>query len=137
MIYKKLIQWIRFSFIGLLNTLIHLIVVFIFMNGGFMELRWQEVDSILANCIAFTIATLFSYLANTLWTFSAKINFITLSRFIVVAIIGLLIVLLLSIISKEIGFSSLSTTLLVVLIMPLVNFGLHCFWTFKNDKLHK
>ena len=136
MIYKQLIKWIRFSFIGLLNTLIHLIIVFIFMNAGFMELWWQEVDSILANCIAYTIATLFSYLANTLWTFSAKINFITLSRFIVVAIIGFLIVLLLSFLSKKIGLSSLITTFFIVLIMPLVNFGLHSFWTFKNGKFH-
>ncbi|NJD07397.1 MAG: GtrA family protein, partial [Methylococcaceae bacterium] len=71
----------RFGISGLLVTGLHVAVAVAFI-------RLILPDPPLANGVAFTVATLFSYLINTLWSFSSRLHGRTLARFAVVSLIG-------------------------------------------------
>ena len=49
-----------------------------------------DASPVAANAVAFVIATVFSYLANTLWSFSATVQWSNLIRFLAVAAAGLI-----------------------------------------------
>lgn len=67
-IFKRLYQsrFIRFCLIGVVNTIIHLVIYNLLLN---------EIDKVvLSQIIAFIIASLFSYWANTLFTYREKMR---------------------------------------------------------------
>ena len=77
------------------------------------------------------MATAFSYVVNTLWSFSTEMNRRNFQRFIVVAAIGLFAAMALARLAELIGLPPLGGVVLVECVMPFVNFGLHAFWTYR------
>lgn len=118
---RHLVRGFRFGVTGVANTGIHLAVAYLFLSVG----------PVIANAVAFIVATSFSYVVNTLWSFSATMTRQNLSRFITVAIIGLLAAMLLAKLGELIGLPPMGSVLLVVCVMPLVNYGLHSAYTYR------
>ncbi len=116
-----LLRGFRFGVTGIANTGIHVVVAYLCLAAG----------PVAANAVAFIVATLFSYVVNTLWSFSTAMTRQNLSRFIVVAIIGLLAAVLLAKVGELIGLPPMGSVWLVVCVMPFVNFGLHSLWTYR------
>ena len=77
-------QFIRYCFVGGLNTLVHILVVILLVET-------VEVSPPPANAIAFFIANLGSYAMNSIWTFQAPMNISRYGRFVVVSLAGLLV----------------------------------------------
>jgi putative flippase GtrA len=86
----------------------------------------------LANGTAFAVATGFSYLANTLWSFSAPLHGRTVLRFACVAAVGLLLAMAVSGAAEGLGLHYLLGILLVAATVPPVSFALHNFWTYRQ-----
>lgn len=126
-----LVRGFRFSVTGLANTGIHALVAVLCLEGFFLGLPWLVTGPVVANGIAFAVATAFSYVVNTLWSFSTKMSRKNLQRFLVVSAIGLFVAMTLAQLAAWMGLPSLGSVVLVVCVMPFVNFGLHAFWTYR------
>lgn len=115
---------LRFGLTGLFVTGLHFAIATLFVN-------YVQHNPSLANGVAFCIATIVSYLMHTLWSFSAKLHGKTLIRFVMVSMFGLCLSLTIPWIVQQLGFGYIVGTAAVVLILPVVNFALHNFWTYK------
>lgn len=114
----------RFLVSGLLVTAFHALVA-----AGLIELF--SLTPALANAIAFVMATIASYLANTLWSFSSAIGPGNLGRFIVVSLVGLGITAGVSGFISHLGWHYAIGIAAVVLTVPPATFLLHHFWTYR------
>ena len=128
---QHLTRGFRFGLTGLANTAIHILIAILCLEGFFFGIPSLVAGPVVANVVAFIVATIFSYLANTLWSFSATINGKNFQRFIVVAIIGLFATMGLARLAELVDLPRVGSVALVVCIMPLVNFSLHSFWTYR------
>jgi putative flippase GtrA len=115
----------RFGASGLIVTALHTgyAVAAIELNG------WPPPT---ANGVAFTFATLVSYLLNTRWSFAKPPCGRSFLRFWAVCGLGLL---------QSVGLSSLAQSqghpypvgiALILLTVPPVSFGLHSRWTYRD-----
>jgi len=125
-------QFIRFSFIGLLNTGIHFCIAMLLINGFYLENYLIKMRLGTANSIAFFIATIFSFFMNTLWSFTSVINQKNILRYVCVALLGLTFTVLMARIAEIIGLSSIEGVVLIVCTMPFLNFGMHKWWTYQK-----
>jgi len=128
---QHLVRGFRFGLTGIANTGIHVLMATLCLEGFFLGIPSLVAGPVLANVVAFLVATIFSYLANTLWSFSATMNGKNFQRFIIVALIGLLATMGLARFAELLGVPRVGSVVLVVCIMPLVNFSLHYFWTYR------
>lgn len=126
-----LVRGFRFGVTGMANTGIHALVAVLFLEGFFLGEPWLVAGPVVANGVAFVVATVFSYVVNTIWSFSTEMNRRNFQRFMVVAVIGLFAAMGLARLAELIGLPPLGSVVLVVCVMPFVNFGLHSLWTYK------
>ena len=76
-------------------------------------------------------ATAFSYLANTLWSFSSPVTWGNFVRFLAVAMAGLAVTMLLARGTDALGLARAWSIVAVVLCVPPVTFVLHRLWTYR------
>lgn len=117
-------QALRFALSGLLATGLHVLIA-----TAFIQIILPAPP--LANGVAFIVATIFSYLINTLWSFSRPLHGRNLFRFFVVSCIGLFLAMTISGAAQYLGLHYLYGIGLVVCIVPPVTFLLHNFWTYR------
>jgi putative flippase GtrA len=115
---------LRFSLTGVLNTSVHITI-------ASLAIQLLEINHSIANGIAFITATLISYLINTKWSFSGVLHRKTLFRFAIVSLFGLFLAMALSGLIQHIGLSYWYGILAVVCVMPVSNFLLHHYWTYR------
>ena len=128
---QHLVRGFRFGITGLANTGIHALVAVLCLEGFFLGVPALVAGPVVANGVAFVVATVFSYVVNTVWSFSTDMNRRNFQRFIVVAVIGLLAAMGLARLAGMVGLPPLCSVVLVVCVMPFVNFGLHSLWTYR------
>ncbi len=113
----------RFALSGLLVTGIHVLVA-----AGFIRLVLPAPA--LANGIAFSVATVFSYLINTLWSFSRPLHGKNLLRFVLVSALGLILAIAVSGLAEFVGMHYWLGIAGVVCGVPPLTFLLHSRWTY-------
>ncbi len=128
---QHLVRGLRFGVTGVANTGIHALVAVLCLEGFFLGVPALVAGPVVANGVAFVVATAFSYVVNTLWSFSTQMSRRNLQRFLVVAVIGLFAAMALARLAELVGLPPLGSVVLVVCVMPFVNFGLHAFWTYR------
>ena len=128
---QHLVRGFRFGITGVANTGIHALVAVLCLEGFCLGVPWLVAGPVVANGVAFVVATVFSYVVNTVWSFSTDMNRRNFQRFIVVAVIGLFAAMGLARLAEMIGLPPLGSVVLVVCVMPFVNFGLHSLWTYR------
>ena len=121
---KHLTQLLRFSVTGLGATAIHICVAVVAIE------RLEFVPG-LANGVALVMATIFSYVANTYWSFGARSNVLVLTRYWTIASIACFLAVSLSSIADYLHWHYLIGILLVVLVVPVFSFLLHKYWTYN------
>jgi putative flippase GtrA len=117
-------QFTGFSLIGVVNTLIHLIIV-----TALVELF--SVHPLPANGMAFISANLFSFWANSRWSFQAAVTRQRYMRFLAVSLAGLAISLIAVAISETLQWHYLAGVFLSFIFLPLITFLAHRNWTWK------
>lgn len=117
-------QFAGFSLVGIANTLIHLIVV-----TGLVELF--SVHPLPANGVAFISANLFSFWANSRWSFRTAITGQRYMRFFAVSLAGLAISLIAIVVSEALQWHYLAGVFLSFVFLPLVTFLAHRNWTWR------
>jgi putative flippase GtrA len=112
-----------FAAVGVATTLLH-IVVAVSIIRGFGAPTW------IANGIAFTVATVFAYVVNTLLTFGRRLSGRSLRRYVVVAIVGLLLSMGISALAAWAGLGYLAGIACVVVVVTGLSFLAHRNWTY-------
>ncbi|MDV6344228.1 GtrA family protein [Nitrosomonas sp. Is37] len=118
-------QFIGFSVIGVVNTLIHLMIVI-----GLVELL--SIHPASANGVAFIGANLFSFWANSRWSFRVIATSQRYMRFLAVSIVGLFVSILAINVSEALQLHYLAGVLLSFVFLPLITFLAHRNWTWKT-----
>ena len=116
-------RFVRFAFVGLGSTGLHVTVAWLLIAG-------QGVAPAFANGAAFLVATLFSCVANTRWTFAAAWSWAGVARFLSVTVAMLLSSMSLAHAVELMGFSPRVGILVIVAVLPVVTFTLHRTWTY-------
>jgi putative flippase GtrA len=116
---------LKFTVSGVFVTALHAAIA-----AAFIEWVWHQPS--VANGLAFCIATVTSYLINTWWSFATRLHGQTLVRFLLVAVLGLLISMLISAVVHSMGYPYWVGIVAVNCVIPPTNFLLHNFWTYRN-----
>ena len=86
----------------------------------------------LGNASAFLVANLFSYFSHSAYVFHEQPKPLQYGRFLCVSLVGLALVAAISSGLEVLGVHYLAGIAAVVLVLPIVTFGLHSLWTFRN-----
>ena len=112
---------LRFALVGGAATLIHVSLAVGLIEG-------EDLHPSFANGIAFIVANFFSYVANTRWSFEAKISMYSWYRFVAVSLVSGLMAVIISWLVAAAGGPYMLGILLVVSIIPTLNYiGLRYF----------
>ena len=126
MIDRKIARQLTgFSLIGVINTFIHLGLV-----TALVELL--TIHPMPANGMAFLCANLFSFWANSRWSFRTAITRRRYLRFLTVSLTGLTVSIISIAISEALQWHYLIGVLLSFIFLPLVTFLAPGYWTWKN-----
>jgi putative flippase GtrA len=117
-------QTARFIITGLLTTALHILV-------AVSVISMIHLFPPTANGIAFVIATVFSYVTNTLWSFSNTITRKNLLRYVLVSMIGCVLSVGISGVAEHFGMHYGYGIALVVFTVPPITFLLHKLWTYR------
>ncbi|CAL1241844.1 GtrA family protein [Candidatus Methylocalor cossyra] len=125
MIRPVLKRAVRFGITGVLVTGCHsaYAVAAVELNG------WRPT---LANGLAFTFATMISYLLNARWSFSSRASAATFAKFWSVCGIGLLLAIGIGRAVEHTGLPYGAAIVLTSVVVPPVSFTLHTLWTFRG-----
>ncbi|HIC7208831.1 GtrA family protein [Burkholderia stabilis] len=115
---------VRFGLSGLCSTAIHTLVA-----AAMFALF--DATPVTANAVAFICATVFSYLANTLWSFSSTVRTRNLLRFLAVTLAGFIETLLLARAAELLEVSRGMSVVAIALLIPPTTFVLHRLWTYR------
>jgi putative flippase GtrA len=115
---------LRFGVAGVVATGLHVLI-------AMTLIRTVLPAPSIANGVAFAMATIFSYLINTMWSFGRPLHGRNLLRFFTVSGIGLVLAMIISGVAQHYGVHYMWGIFFVVLIVPPVTFLLHSFWTYR------
>lgn len=114
----------RFAVTGVMNTALHYAVAM-----SFLRLVWDSPA--VANGLAFIVATVFSCVMNTLWSFSRTLSAAVFRRFGLVSCLGCLLSSLVAGLADHLGLSDQLGILCVVLCVTPITYLLHRNWTYR------
>jgi len=120
-------QFIKFSIVGLSNTLIDI--------GIFQALiAYTPIYYVVANIISFLFGVLNSYIWNRVWTFKSPNKKIgkEFTRFVIISMVGLALNTLFLVVFMEVfDFPSFLGKVLATILVLIWNFFMSKFWAFE------
>ena len=127
---NDLIKFIRFSIVGVGNTLVNWIIFFILNQCG--------VHYIIANIIAYAVATINSYIWNSLWVFKygqgLKVN--TSVKFFILNLIGLTVNTSIMYVLVDIfNFKKFVALVIASIFVVIMNYTVNKLWVFREKKV--
>ena len=122
----ELISIIKFGIIGISNTLINWIIFFL--------LNLVEVNYILANIIAYSLATINSYIWNSKWVFKYNNEKLVSSlKFIIVNLVGLILnTIILFILVDMFNINKIISLVMATGVVMILNYISNRLWVFKQ-----
>lgn len=118
------VRLFRFGLIGLLMTGLHFAI-------AVSLIKWGSVTPPMANGVAFLVSTIASYMLNTVWSFSRRIEGRTLIRFISVSLFGFFFTYVVASSVEYLGYRYLIGVFAVAFIVPPFTFLMHNYWTYR------
>lgn len=118
-------QFALFLCIGLAATAVHVVIAAHLIGSHMMP-------PAVGNAIAFLVANLLSYFSQSAHVFRRPPTPVQYWRFLCVSLFGLALVVGISSGLEVLGVHYLEGIAAVVLVLPIVTFGLHSLWTFRN-----
>ena len=120
-------KFVKFGLVGVLNTLINWII--------FAVLNFVGVYYIIANVIAYVIATINSYIWNSRWVFKYKgeDKKETTTKFILLNLVGIALnTMILYLLVDLIGLNKLIALVITTVIVMVINYIVNKIWVFKE-----
>ncbi|HUS49331.1 MAG TPA: GtrA family protein [Candidatus Paceibacterota bacterium] len=124
-------EFARFVVVGVINTLIHLSVLYILTE-------FFSVYYILSSLLAFLVAVTNSFIMNTLWTFKRDIKHKTITRygkfFLISIISSFSNLFFLYLFTELFGIWYMFSQIIAIGLTLMMNFIGYKFWIFKEDE---
>ena len=127
---NDLIKLIRFSIVGVGNTLVNWSI--------FIILNVFGVYYIISNIIAYTIATVNSYIWNSLWVFKygQGLNINTSVKFFILNLVGLTVnTTIMYILVDILNFNKFIALVIASVLVVMMNYTINKLWVFKEKKV--
>jgi len=122
-----LIKFIKFSIVGVSNTLVSLVLFYILFE-------FLGVYYIIASTLGYIVGLINSYFWNLRWTFRHRHSSGVLVKFIIVNVIALSLKLtIISILVESFLMPELFAEIIAMGFAIVVNFGGNRFWTFSKN----
>ena len=122
-----LIKFIKFSIVGVSNTLVSLVLFYILFE-------FLGVYYIIASTLGYIVGLINSYFWNLRWTFRHRHSAGVLVKFIIVNVIALSLKLtIISILVESFLMPELFAEIIAMGFAIVVNFGGNRFWTFSKN----
>ena len=125
---NDLIKLIRFSIVGVGNTLVNWGIFFILNAFG--------VYYIISNIIAYIIATINSYIWNSLWVFKygQGLNINTSVKFFILNLVGLTVnTTIMYILVDILNFNKFIALVIASVFVLIMNYTINKLWVFKEE----
>jgi putative flippase GtrA len=124
---KELYRFIKFSIVGVSNTLLTLLIYMLLLNFG--------VYFVTANIIGYAVGVCNSYFWNSKYVFErTDTRYNTIPKFIVVNLIILgVTTILLYLFAEKLGMGKYLSQAIVIPTGMAFNYGLNKVWTFKRN----
>ena len=125
---NDLIKLIRFSIVGVGNTLVNWSI--------FIILNVFGVYYIISNIIAYIIATINSYIWNSLWVFKygQGLNINTSLKFFILNLVGLTVnTTIMYILVDILNFNKFIALVLASVFVVIMNYTINKLWVFKEE----
>ena len=116
---------VRYGLIGGISTLIH-------FSSAFLYIYTIDSSVVQANIVGFLIAYLFSYTVQSKYVFEHTLNFNKALKYFIVQFTALILAIGLSTLFES--YNSYLKTVIVVIVLPLITYLIHTFWTFNKGK---
>ncbi len=113
---------VRYGVVGGISTFIHFLFAFLYIysiNNSVFQ----------SNIVGFLIAYVFSYLMQSKFVFEHKVNIEKAVKYFIVQFGALLMAIAMS---NLFEYKSYIRTVIIVVLLPLITFVIHKFWTFKE-----
>ena len=123
----------RFIIVGSVTSLMHLLIAFSLIFIFSSLILDQKLLGLLSNILAYLAASFFSYIFNTRWSFGSEYKALSFLRFYIVAFFGLLATFAIFSIASSFEIGPSVGTLIVVILLPPINFAIHFLWTYKTQ----
>ncbi len=119
-------QFIKFGLVGISNTLIALIVYYIFLFLG--------CNYLVSNTLAWLVSVLNAYFWNNRYVFKNDVYWLKalLKTYLSYGFSFILSMVLLWALVKMLGISQIVAPILVLLITTPMNFAMNKYWTFRR-----
>lgn len=114
----------RFGLVGVAATLIHMTVAVAMIEGG-------QVHPGIANGTAFVIANLASYVANTRWSFNARMGLHTWGRYVGVSLAAWMLTVAIAWGVDAWGGHYLIGIVIIVILVPVLTYVAHRKITYR------
>lgn len=116
-------QFLKFGVIGGAATGIHVAVFLALIEW----IKWNYVQS---NFVAYAVATLWSFVGNSFWSFGCRPSGYRFVRYMCVAVFGLVLSMGVSWACELMLVNAFVTILWIVMLVTPTTFLLHRYWTF-------
>jgi len=125
---KNTTQFLKFSFVGVLNTLITLLTIWVCVNVF-------STSHYIANIVGYVFGVINSFIVNKLWTFNHKSKTgITLAKFI--GVFGVTYLIQFSVLSLLLNYSNIddfACQIIAMIVYTILNFIINKKFTFKTN----
>jgi putative flippase GtrA len=120
------VQFIKFSIVGALNTIISMLIYYTFLKVGLFYIA--------ANTLAYAIGMINSYTLGKKWVFKSKNSSKTaMPKFIIVNLISLILTnSFLYLVADILKFNVVSAQLIVTPLMIIINYAGNKAWAFRG-----
>lgn len=119
------VQLVRFAIVGVLNTGLHLAVVAVLTQV-------IGASQLVSNAAAYVVASSFSFVVNSIWSFGARPHARRYVRFQVVGLLGLAVCAFFGYLGDVFGWHYVIAVLLSGCVLPLITFLAHRFYTYSG-----
>jgi putative flippase GtrA len=118
-------KFFKYSVVGCISILIYFLSVFVLVEVF-------DKNPIFGSAVAFIVMSYFSFLLNRKFTFGSDFSYNKLLRFLAVSAVGFtlnffIMFMVVNVFSLHYSIGELVTTLVI----PIINFLLNNYWTFK------
>lgn len=123
--FSKILTYkiVKYGLVGAVSTFIHFLFAFIYIYS-------INTSVFQSNVIGFLMAYVFSYLMQSKYVFEQGINIEKAVKYLIVQFSVLLAAIIISNLFES--YNSYIKTVIVVILLPLITFIIHKFWTFKG-----
>lgn len=118
-------QFLKFGVIGGAATGIH-VAVFLGLS------EWFKLNYVQSNFVAYVVATLWSFVGNSYWSFGCKPSGSGFARYMCVALFGLVLSMGVSWVCEVMLVNAFVTIFWIVVLVTPSTFLLHRYWSFAG-----